>query len=532
MDCSSFLRKKLSNAKTRWKIYKSAKKLKNNESDLSESDCPVFRMHENISFDSERNMSDNSERSEQDQTDPIKICDDFCENTYPFDSKWKSNFDQFSFRSNSAWEIKKRGDNVRRRMLSKEPKLPQTSSTRLAELEEEIKTEMLRVQDFHSLASAYYSQNRTLDSSRASLPDFNGALTYRRHTLYASKTSHRTHSQSNPNLFKNDTFEKKYHDKGSALKPSDKHEVKQLLPALYPSQHTPTDGIFLLAARGLCLLDAALHSNEGSSIRFEEKINFMTREEVLQLAPSVALPHAASKDPKVNCWEEGDASSFMVRGLSYLKDKVKIPSIDAAYTLIGMELLASTAQHKHISSRPNSFVQRYQRAAGKNTPFILVIHFLAPYGNFLCYFIPRTGGQSPYIGERNFDGLLRSFLEGTDEFRDRKLKIVPRVVDGPWVVQQAVGSRPAIIGTKIKQNYYSTDQYFEIEVELMSSKAAGAILNAVKRSTSFCSLELGFILQGDNKSELPERILGCVRFHRIDVLGAVPIGEWESRQTA
>jgi len=250
---------------------------------------------------------------------------------------------------------------------------------------------------------------------------------------------------------------------------------------------------------------------------------------VLRMAPITAMPHTEDCLSKENSWEEAVASSYKVRGLNYMTDRKKYDSQDAAYRLLGIELLASTDQNKHISARQGSFVQRYQQAAGNNAPFLLVLNFVLPFGNFLAYFCPNTMGKTPYIGDEKFDSLLRRFIEGSNDFRDKRLKIMPRCVEGPWMVVHAVGGKPAIMGTKIKHNYYSTERYFEIEVDIMTSKAAGAILNAVKNYTNSCSIELAFVLQGENTSELPERVLGCLRFHQLDVVGAVSIDSWEKR---
>jgi len=38
-----------------------------------------------------------------------------------------------------------------------------------------------------------------------------------------------------------------------------------------------------------------------------------------------------------------------------------------------------------------------------------------------------------------FDHLLKQFLDGSDEFRDGRLKIVPRVAEGSWVVKKSIG---------------------------------------------------------------------------------------------
>lgn len=48
-----------------------------------------------------------------------------------------------------------------------------------------------------------------------------------------------------------------------------------------------------------------------------------------------------------NCWSQPDATEFMVRGLRYMSDKLKVPSEPAAYSLLGVDLLLS--EHKVLT---------------------------------------------------------------------------------------------------------------------------------------------------------------------------------------
>jgi hypothetical protein len=51
--------------------------------------------------------------------------------------------------------------------------------------------------------------------------------------------------------------------------------------------------------------------------------------------------------------------------------------------------------------------------------------------------------------------VLKPFFFGdSDEYRDQRFKLIPKIVEGNWVVRKSVGSTPAILGTKLKQHYY------------------------------------------------------------------------------
>lgn len=44
--------------------------------------------------------------------------------------------------------------------------------------------------------------------------------------------------------------------------------------------------------------------------------------------------------------------------------------------------------------------------------------------------------------------LVRQFMSGDQHFCDSRLKVLPRVIEGPWAVEKAVGQTPAILGKK------------------------------------------------------------------------------------
>ncbi|CAM9289826.1 unnamed protein product [Phaeothamnion confervicola] len=306
--------------------------------------------------------------------------------------------------------------------------------------------------------------------------------------------------------------------------------------------------------------------------------------------PSSSVPWLGAglcpMDEPFNCWEEPAGPTFKVRGLTYMADGKKVPSAEAAYVLLGIDLLVSEETHHQVGSRENGFVQRFRRERGELCPFVLILNFSLPWGSFLAYLCPRHGGPSPFVGDEKFDNLLRRILEGgsssgkdggngdggggsggntgggdadggsggntgggdadggsggsgeasggtggPDFFRNNRLKIVPRCHAGPWLVRQTVGGKPAIIGNKIKQVYHGgvADGWFEIETDINSSMAALYILAVVKNYTTAVAVDLGFVIQGDGPEELPERLVGALRFHHLDVAGAPDFDIWEAR---
>lgn len=109
--------------------------------------------------------------------------------------------------------------------------------------------------------------------------------------------------------------------------------------------------------------------------------------------------------------------------------------------------------------------------------------------------------------------MLKEFIEGDDEYRNSKFKIIPQVVEGAYFVQRAIGNTPAILGKKISTEYYSGDNWFEICVDIGSSRVAGSFFNLVKSYAEGLVLDLAFLFESQTEEELPEILLGGSRIN-------------------
>lgn len=91
-----------------------------------------------------------------------------------------------------------------------------------------------------------------------------------------------------------------------------------------------------------------------------------------------------------------------------------------------------------------------------------LLNFRLPWGVLLAYFeIPDrfvpfvSAGHDPDFDKSTLPSLnkfsssdrcVARFLQGPIKHKNATLKIVPYVVEGPWVVKSVVGGKPAIIG--------------------------------------------------------------------------------------
>jgi len=202
-----------------------------------------------------------------------------------------------------------------------------------------------------------------------------------------------------------------------------------------------------------------------------------------------------------------------VRGSNYLQDGIKIPAYPSAMELVACQWSFYSKPRTHISAHPDELIQK-EHAGRRDRPFLVVINFAVPLGsgegvNMVAYFAERRG-----VKDEKFDRMLCNFIHGNDTQRNQRFKIIPSVVEGNFVARRAIESKPAILGRKIKTNYYRGPNCFEICVDVGSSKMAERLMGLVKTHAESMVLDLAFLLESQSNDELPERILGATRFHR------------------
>ncbi len=228
----------------------------------------------------------------------------------------------------------------------------------------------------------------------------------------------------------------------------------------------------------------------------------------IPLDSTTVIPRHLSKDQKSCWWDSGDDTKFYnVRGPNYLVDKVKQNTKISAMEIVAMQVAIRADPILNISAHPDHLIQK-QHVGRKDRPFLIVLNFIVPtLGNWTTYFAARRGIEKDPVFER----MLRNFMDSDDDYRNHRFKIIPGIVEGPWVVQKGVGNKPAILGTKIKCNYYKGDNCFEIEVDISSSKIAGSCLSLVRAYTQYVTIDLAFLIESQSFNELPERLLGAIR---------------------
>jgi len=124
--------------------------------------------------------------------------------------------------------------------------------------------------------------------------------------------------------------------------------------------------------------------------------------------------------------------------------------------------------------------------------------------------------------------VLAKWFLGSDNYKNERLKLIPYVAEGPFVVRNMVTGRPAIIGKRLPVSYQldTTGSHALLQCTLdigNSSAAAKRIVSVCRRYMGALTVDIGFVIQGESVDELPEQMMGSVRVHGADPLKAATL---------
>ncbi len=218
-------------------------------------------------------------------------------------------------------------------------------------------------------------------------------------------------------------------------------------------------------------------------------------------------------------WGDVDATSFVVRGPNYATSKLKVPSEKAAFRLLAVDLFELPEATEDVAGHPNNRVQ-VALAKGDSPPFIFVVQLQIPgvehQLGYVSYFAPPD--MSMLEDDTPLARVLKPFFFGDDDgYRDLRFKLIPKIVEGNWVVRKSVGSTPAILGTKLKQTYHRGTNYFELDVNIASSSVAAGVVRLAAGYAKTLVVDLALVIQGEAEDELPERVVACWQIREMDL---------------
>ncbi|XP_010529240.1 PREDICTED: protein ENHANCED DISEASE RESISTANCE 2-like [Tarenaya hassleriana] len=212
-----------------------------------------------------------------------------------------------------------------------------------------------------------------------------------------------------------------------------------------------------------------------------------------------------------NCWRTSDGNNFKVRSKSFCDDKRKVPAGKHLMDLVAVDWFKDTKRMDHVVRRKGCAAQ----VAAEKGLFSLVVNVQVPgstHYSMVFYFVTKELAPG---------SLLQRFVDGDDEFRNSRLKLIPSVPKGSWIVRQSVGSTPCLLGKAVDCNYIRGPTYLEIDVDIGSSTVANGVLGLVIGMITSLVVEMAFLVQANTQEELPERLIGVVRVSHVELSSAI-----------
>ncbi len=210
--------------------------------------------------------------------------------------------------------------------------------------------------------------------------------------------------------------------------------------------------------------------------------------------------------------------TFKLRGQSYMVTGEKVPGGASVGKLVRCDLfqLSPGERADNISSMGRCSVHVNRLISSGNTLFVMNLQLHKPEISLsFVWKVPGYGGSSAFqaLWQKFIDlpeGMNNGKAMPCDDFRSRRFKLLPMIVDGPWIVRKVVGSKPVLLGQKLTCRCFRCPGVFELDIDIHSSKIASNAVALVASHLKSVIVDLAVAIQGESEDELPESLIGAV----------------------
>lgn len=193
--------------------------------------------------------------------------------------------------------------------------------------------------------------------------------------------------------------------------------------------------------------------------------------------PQDKMPYGYPLGPEKegnHCYSQLDATTFQVRGPRYLHDKAKVPSAPAVFDLMHVDIFLSNDKIGNVASRRDSWL-RAAREAGDPRYYLVILYVTpaAPYLHLILYYAVNEDRLAALPHAAKLWAQFTAHGPEADAFRNDRWKVIPRIAEGSWVVQRAVGSKPALLAQKLTHTWIINDGVMDDEAGQQAGSASG-----------------------------------------------------------
>eukprot|EP00850_Spirogloea_muscicola_P005402 SM000024S07864 [mRNA] locus=s24:902174:904738:+ [translate_table: standard] len=267
------------------------------------------------------------------------------------------------------------------------------------------------------------------------------------------------------------------------------------------------------------------------------------------------VPQCPADRPVPGCWSVVDASTFKVRGRTYLRDKKKVAAAARCiYEPVGMDVFLSGHKLQHVAQLVELPPGEGggQLPAKAALPRLLVVNVQLP-----CYapqvfggtddgegvsvvFYCRLNEEFEQSGPPQAMQALQRFVTNEMEvvkgrfmgetavpFRER-LKIVTRLMNLPDLDLTAAERKLALsfhekpVLSRPQHEFFEVGNprgptYLEVDLDVHRFSFLGRkFLHSLREKLRACVIDISLLIQANSLEELPEHMLCALRLHQID----------------
>jgi len=271
-----------------------------------------------------------------------------------------------------------------------------------------------------------------------------------------------------------------------------------------------------------------LDTQEEEVVAAGEEISMMQSIDALHKNVSeLAIQPAAAPDippPRDLDWgefSEPDTSKVLLRTEKYLETKKqkhkKARDDPMLATFIGSEIFRGTTRcPDHIASLKESNYHDLIQNDESDRFYVIVNNRATGQKTCCCSFWYLT--EEVFAENPQFHRIWDKFVNAEDdEYRNRRFKCYPVIIEGSWILKQMVPNVPTLLGMKVPISYWRGRNYFEIGVQCDKNYLAQSIMSVAFPIAKKLTVDQCYILQSESEDELPEVIFAGIRYLGIDL---------------